>query len=383
MTKIIFKNIVYLSIAFSCFNCSDTSDSPNANSNNNNNPIDVPSESSIEFHKNYQTNDSIFVLNSAVQLIDSSYTIAGAVSYSGSNRKNVLMNFDKYGYRNWTKIMENTYTPIGIEKLFKNGNGYIGYRGHHYGSQPSSHTIYFNATGDVENEIYINHGMLGNDMIREGNNFIIAGSANGMALKKLNEDGELIWNKSYNYAESLSIAKLTDGNYISIGGAHSSSINIDALFKLNEEGEIIWSKGHRGIDVLELPNNEFLAITDTHGTGAAGYDGHLIRFDGQGNVIWSKLLENFRVEFEKPTPISIYNYNMNFFVCTYLNYNFDFIIKVFDQDGTEINSHIIENINVVDYTFASKTMDDGLLIGYTGGVYNFGIIKLSSDLLFN
>ncbi|KJF42061.1 hypothetical protein [Draconibacterium sediminis] len=375
MTTNYLRSFVLGIIIFSCFNCKDSSESIEPEGIN---PIEVPTESSIEFQKQYQTNDSIFTLNSAIQLIDSSYTIAGAVRYNGSYNKNVIMKFDKYGNRVWVKIMENTNTPHGIEKLFKTDNGYIGYRGHHYNFQNSSHIIYFNETGDVENEIFMNNDMLGNDMLREGNNFLIAGRTGGMFFRMINQNGELVWEKPYDssYPEAFSITKLTDGNFISIGGGNYTG-NGDFLIKLNELGEKVWAKNHKGLSVLAISNNEFLAIINN------GNNGNLIRFNQEGNIVWSKQLDNFSPDVNKPSPSTIINYSMEYFICTYVNQNNNLKILVLDQNGNEINLHIIDNYSGADYRCVSKTIDDGILITYAGSIYNFGIIKLSNEFLFN
>ncbi|REH44980.1 hypothetical protein C7448_1103 [Tenacibaculum gallaicum] len=373
--------IILLSIICVSFSCSSSSDSNNPNDNssdpNINDPIDTTTESAIEFQKNYQTNDSIFTLNSAIQLNDSSYTIAGAVRYNGSFNKNTIMKFDKYGNRVWTKIMQESYTPQGIEKLFLNGTGFMGYRGHHYDVDNSSHILYYNSSGDVVNEIFTNNDILGNDIIKDGNNYVITGiESNNMHLRKLDENGQLLWDYSYGSSEAFSVSKLTDGNYILIGGANSDGTSADYLIKTNNSGEKIWSKNSRGFNTLAISNNQFLAVVYT------GYfSGNLVRFDENGNTIWTRELTNFITDINKPSPLTLVNYDMEYFICTYVNLSNDLNILVLDENGNEINSHIIDNYNGADYTFVSKTIDNGLLIGYTG-VFDFGIVKISNEFLF-
>lgn len=374
MTKNNLRSFILVIFSFSLFNCSDSNDSSEPEDNN---PIEVPTESSIEFQKNYNTNDSIFTLNSVVQLIDSSYTIAGAVRYNGSDNKNVIIKFDKYGNRDWTKIMGNTYTPYGIEKLFKNGNGYIGYRGHHFNFQNSSHIIYFNETGDVESEIFANNNILGNDMIRDGNNFLIAGYKDGdKTFRMLNQTGNLIWEKSFDRPDAYSVSKLTDGNYISIGGANSG-ISENSLSKFDQNGEEIWSKNHRGFNVLGISNNEFLALTYDEND-----NGNLVRFNENGDAIWTTQLPNFRTEVNKPSPMNIINYDMEYFVCIYLDINSNLKIIVINQNGNVINTRTINRLNR-QFKFVNRTIDNGILIVYEGYLPNFGLIKLTNDFLFN
>lgn len=342
---------------------------------------EVPRQSSKEFRKVYSTNDSIFTLNTMVQLPDSSYTLGGAVRYGTSYDENVLVKIDKYGNRDWVKVMKDTYTPNGIEKLFLNNTGYIGYRGRHFstGYENASHIIYFNESGDVQSEVVKNKDVLGNDILKEGNNFLIAGGNNYMTFRKLDQNGELIWEKAYTSKSSAyAISRLDDGNYVTIGGANTSSCQ-DCLMKIDDVGELIWSKPYSGRSVLAIPGNEFLAVT----TGNDLSTGSLSRFDAEGNVKWSVPLANFRPDVNTPSPLKLFNFNAEYFVCTYVNQEFKLNILVLDPNGNEINLHTINDYPGTDYTLVAKTMDDGMLISYTGPLYKFGIRKLSYEDLFN
>jgi hypothetical protein len=360
--------VLMFTIGFlSCTNDNNTANETNRNPETN-------QESAIEFVKHFETKDSIFTLNSVVQSSDSSYTIGGAVRYNESFNKNLLMKFDKYGNRKWTRVMESSFTPNGIEKLFQNGNGYIGYRGHHYDVENSSHFIYYNQRGNVENEIFLNKDFLGNDIVKVENNFLIAGSNGRMAFRMLNQNGGLIWEIIYDLTpDAFSISRLTDENYISIGGS-STNAQGDYLVKLNELGEEIWTRNYKGLEILGITNNEFLAVIIYEGNW------NLVKFNQEGNIMWNMPLEDFRANVNKPNAMSIIDYENEFFVCSYTNNYGHLNILVFDRNGNKINFHKFED---GEYTMVSKTIDNGLLIANYDSFYKFNIIKLSKDFIIN
>lgn len=363
--------LLILMLIFSVFSCSNddsTGDETISNPESN-------QETTVEFVKHFETQDSIFTLNSSVQLHDSSYIIGGAVRFNGSFNKNLLMKFDKYGNRKWTRIMENSYTPYGIEKIFENGDGYLGFRGHHYDVENSSHFIYFNQDGIIENEIFLNKDFLANDIIKVENNFIIAGRTSGdMAFRMLNNNGELIWETIFDFQpEAFSISRLTNGNYISIGGANAG-YHGEFLIKLNEQGQKIWSKTYKGIEILGIANNEFLAVIVYQSNWS------LVKFDQDGNIIWNEPLKDFYPDINKPNALSIIDYDNESFLCAYTNPYGHLRLLVLDPNGNEINFQTFDD---GEYTMVSKTIDNGLLIGSYETFYKFNIIKLSKDSILN
>ncbi|MBZ9730191.1 hypothetical protein LB467_10885 [Salegentibacter sp. JZCK2] len=369
--RLFFNVFAIALIILSCSSENDSLKDPDLNSPPN---AGSTQESTIEFLKQNEIKDSIFTINSVVQLNDSSYTLAGGVRYDGNYDKNVLIKLDKYGNREWLEIMEHTSTPRGIEKLFQNGNGYIGYLGSYFGTENSSPLIHFSNTGEVLGEFH-NHNMLGLDIIRDENNFVIAGRNQGdLHIQKVTTFGEIIWSRSLQSSSSASsITKLTDGNYISIGGYNFSHPG-DYLHKLSPEGQKIWSRHFNGMKVLAISDNGFIAIT------GRGEELNFARFDEDGNKIWSKELENRSLN--DLSTVNIFNYNMEYFVCSYENENFNLNLLVLDPDGNEINLLTIDDLPTANYGAVSKTIDSGIFITRTRHLDQLDFIKLSYETIF-
>lgn len=362
----------YLCIFFAIIGCSEDESIPGPNPEPEPEVILEPID---DFLKQYTSKDSIFILNSMVQLSDSSYTISGAVRYDETGNKNVLMNFNKYGKRTWLTVMEDTHTPYGIQKLYKNSFGYVGHVGHHYNFEDSPHIIYFDGNGNVEKEILTNNSILGHDVVRDGNNFLIAGYGDGdMLLRMITQDGNLIWNKSFQfYPDAHSLDKLDDGNFIVIGGGGYTGVG-EYLLKVDNKGEVIWSKPYKGLEVTALPNNEFLAVT-------TGDSSSLVRFDELGTKVWDIPLQDLSLA-NLGDALTIINYD-DFVVTAYVNNKYNLNILVSDLDGNVIKLHTIDSLRGGKYTLVSKTLDGGLLISYSDTYFGHYLMKMSEESILN
>lgn len=381
MNTNISRIFISISIIIFIFGCSTSTDSnnPTDDSNDNNDPNDLPIESAIEFEKQFQTNDSTFVFNSIVQLADSSYTLAGKIVLPALSEfsKNVIVKFDKYGNREWTKVMQSSFTPNGIRKLFLNNDGYIGLRGNDYGSvENNAHIIYYDGNGNVEDEFIIDPNLSFSylDMIRDGDNFLFAGNSEGQITYRMhNSNGEILWETQQFYnAQAFSVAKLTDGNFVGVGGANFTA-NDDYLIKFDDASNIIWTKNHKGSKVFSLSDNDFLAIINGD---------NLARFDQDGEIVWSRTLENFDGINSASPASNIMAYDNGLIVCTYINLNRDLNILVINTEGNLINSKTINKNGISVFTAVSKTIDNGMLLA-TSDDFKFELIKLSSEDIFD
>lgn len=331
-------------------------------------------ETTNQFIKYHTTIDSIFTINSMVQLSDSSFILAGGVKIKGSNDKNVIMKLDKFGNRDWLNVMDNTSSPRGLQAVFVDGDNYIGYRSHRYhlDDYPPS-LIRFSKTGGVLNEIPIDGDFLGFDIIRDEDSFIIAGR-NAMLIKKIGVNGEVSWTRTFGGPTAFAITKLNDGNYVTIGGYNYTGTG-EYLIKLSQSGENIWSRTYKGIKVLALPDNGFVAVT--------GFVDNLsfTRFDENGFTLWKKPIANLGSNSER--TVSIFNYDLDYFVYSYYNTNNNLNICILDSNGNKVNTHTEKNFGFGSFGQYNneiiKTLDGGLFIARTGIDWELKFIKISPE----
>jgi hypothetical protein len=114
---------------------------------------------------------------------------------------------------------------------------------------------------------------------------------------KINELGEIVWQKVIAVRSFHSLIATSDGNYIVLGNHYSSSLDL-LVTKFNDKAEILWQKIiARPLDdgeiAFELPVtikeiNSFIYISALlyNPLVSNWYDGLLYQFDLDGNINW-------------------------------------------------------------------------------------------------
>ena len=114
---------------------------------------------------------------------------------------------------------------------------------------------------------------------------------------KINELGEIVWQKVIAARSFHSLIATSDGNYIVLGNHYSSSLDL-LITKFNDEAEILWQKIiERPLDQgklsAETPRNireinGFIYISCTIETPLepTSKDGVMYQFDLDGNILW-------------------------------------------------------------------------------------------------
>ena len=198
-------------------------------------------ETSDSFIKSITTIDSLSNIQSAIQLKDSSYILVGSIQIDLKTR-NLIIKLDKYGNKKWLKVMPNTNSPNGFERIFVDNNQLVAYRGHSYSYEAGEAPVlvYFNNNGDIVNEFEIENSIGGYDVLQENDGYIAIGGFN-YEVQKINKQGNVVWTEKHANAPGLSISKLQDGNFITIGGATYTGPG-EFLVKIDNSGKKIWSK---------------------------------------------------------------------------------------------------------------------------------------------
>lgn len=321
-------------------------------------------ESTDSFNKSITTIDSINNIQSAIQLKDSSYILVGGIQIDMETR-NLIIKLDKYGNKEWLKVMQNTRTPNGFERIFVDNNQLVAYRSSRYGYEPGEAPalVYFNNKGDILDEFQIENSILGFDVLQEDDGYVAAGRISDFEVQKINKQGIVIWTEKLANADGLSISKLQDGNYITIGGGTSSGQD-EFLIKIDNSGKKIWSKPIQGYKVLALPDNGFIALPQIDYTDKI----ELIRFDEDGNQLWKHELDNeWGIDINSMLRHSwLFNYGTDHYVyCLHNNVPYpELIFNVINSKGYLINTLNIKLNYDADMKGVSvtKTLDGGFLI---------------------
>jgi hypothetical protein len=116
-------------------------------------------------------------------------------------------------------------------------------------------------------------------------------------LFKTDSSGSLLWEKTFGgtgYDEGISIQKTADGGYIIVGSTSSGGIGASNLYliKIDVDGNLIWEKTFNdgnfdGIrSVKQTSDGGFIIVWSTDSQGSAGYDVLLMKTDNAGNLVW-------------------------------------------------------------------------------------------------
>jgi hypothetical protein len=126
-----------------------------------------------------------------------------------------------------------------------------------------------------------------------------AGGPFDIYLLRIDESGNLLWSKTYggtNVDECYSVKQTADGGYIIAGFTYSFGMgqNDFYLIKTNENGNLLWSKtfggtGFESLYSLQLSaDGGYILAGATNSFGSGGYDMYLCRADAYGNILWNK-----------------------------------------------------------------------------------------------
>lgn len=114
---------------------------------------------------------------------------------------------------------------------------------------------------------------------------------------KVDKEGNLIWEKVFggrNFDYAYDVVN-NDGNYLIVGNSNSFSDTVDLyVLKINRDGEKIWEKvyGGKGYDtgffVRSNGKGEYLIVGGSNSQGAGNSDVYVVKIDEEGKVLWEK-----------------------------------------------------------------------------------------------
>ena len=314
-----------------------------------------------KFTKSIFFSDSLTNIQSTLQTKDSGFILAGSME-----NRDLLMKVDKWGNKVWMNVMDETNSPYGLEYVFSDQNKIATYRTASYGNDPGQVPVlkfFEETTGKIIDQIPVAGAKRGFDVQQEQDGYVVVGP-NGFVIQKINRQGTVLWTHQLTTSEGISVSKLKDGNYISIGGPRTSE---DGLFliKFNKNGQVIWSKPGRGHKVQALSDNGFVALM-----GHSGYNipVKLTRFDASGNEMWSYepgMLWD-RISLQPHRNVWLLDYGKDKLVLglrTIQDINF-YVINDKGVAVKNIRIPLAMSLTPSDGTSVLRTLDNGLLLTY-------------------
>jgi uncharacterized protein YpmB len=143
-------------------------------------------------------------------------------------------------------------------------------------------------------------------ILTEESQFLIVGETNSKGagnsdawIIKLNEQGELLWDKTYGGKENdgaYSIVESEDGGYVICGYTWSKGNGRDdgRVFKIDKNGKLLWDKtfGEKSFDklfsIIKDKDNNYVLAGRSNSKGAGNSDAWIIKLNEQGELLWDK-----------------------------------------------------------------------------------------------
>ena len=205
----------------------------------------------------YSSNDRV---NTAIELEDGSFVMAGfSISNTNSSKDLLIMKSDSEGNIEWQTKHGGTSDEIANSIGITNDGGFI-------------------IVGEITNE-------------NTGNSLCY--------LIKLNNIGGFEWEGSFGGSlndQGFSIVPVNDGGFVITGVTRSQNDSSGDLwlFKVNNTGEMLWEKTYGGENfeagrsLQQTADNGYIIIGHTESYGNGNNDAYLLKTDSEGNELWSR-----------------------------------------------------------------------------------------------
>ena len=208
-------------------------------------------------------------VRSIQQTSDGGYIVAGYTFSFGAGDENVwVIKLDNYGDMSWQKTYSVTdpdyarLEPSSIQET--SGGGYI-----------------------IVSDFYI----------------YAAGAEHvGFGVTKLNKNGDIVWQRTYgdvslDFIEANSIQQTIDGGYVVAGLISIDSKAQAWVIKLDNDGDIVWQKVYKGVEsysthrsIKKTFDGGYILLGEAT-TASHGSYTFLLKLDADGNISWQKTIK--------------------------------------------------------------------------------------------
>jgi len=134
--------------------------------------------------------------------------------------------------------------------------------------------------------------------ILAGFTFSYGNSGSDGWLVKVNGDGDIIWNKTYGGLSTdafRAIVNTEDGGYVTVGYTNSTGQGMSDIWivKVDEQGNVLWEKtygGKKGDGAYSLVQvkDGYVIVGYSSSSDEKGVDAWIIRTDTSGEIVWNK-----------------------------------------------------------------------------------------------
>ncbi|HOZ81959.1 MAG TPA: T9SS type A sorting domain-containing protein [Bacteroidia bacterium] len=242
---------------------------------------------------------------------DGGYIIGGYTSNLGNGGKDALvLKIDATGNMQWTKSFGSTNDDyiMDIKQTFSGEYYACGIYDDNGNGNENIFCCKLNASGDIQwfNSFNINYTVPNKNwrihLKQAIDSTLLLASVGGTAgsntvLAKFSVAGTMLWQSSFGgYLYGSDVAELSNGDLILIGsvGGFGAGLIDDYIMKTSSSGTLIWSKaigeinndGSYSLNIL--PNDGFITTGNTWNNAIGQSDAKIIKYDSDGNLIWSK-----------------------------------------------------------------------------------------------
>lgn len=352
--------------------------------------IDTPGYQNLEYQE-------LFTLDTLAEYLDirntqttpDSGVISAGVAdmvFDGSlNQDMIIQKYDKEGNIQWI----NTYDfggysdRAGIVKSTSDGGYLAGGR-----TADVATFVKLNSAGDI---IWNKHYFKSSrwidiyDFIETSDGYVFCGSdgtssdmsTSNIFLGKIDLLGNIIWSKTITtsfVSIGFSLGATNDGNYV-VGGLRFQGDNDPYLIKFDDWGNIIWSKRYHGNNYEFAVNIEVLHDNSIALVGGNTISAFAMKVNSQGDIIWSKSLDDINGMGLQGHSIveSNYTHDLHIAGITANTPNSMFYLSLDEYGNLYPGGKIYGTANLQEYTWTLTHTTDG-------GLFVSGIQELANDV---